>query len=228
MRNCTVCYNHRTTTTKVPFQLFSLRRCFFGGEFRLSCAVHTALKRNGHYDALLALRFFPATFRKHSDACFPPFPGLFIMLPSSGCRHAAIEQRLLDPSSSFNHDSQFLCPDRPSQVDNVPIVVGADRLQSDCFVTDRTRAIRQKKITSIAEAEKVGVVSSPFLFQNSISTSDSAAEKGPFATGDRIWREKKIEPLCMHTVDSHISASVGGGDAATYSPFPLENSLFRI
>ena len=73
MRNCTVCYNHRTTTTKVPFQLFSLRRCFFGGEFRLSCAVHTALKRNGHYDALLALRFFPATFRKHFDACFPSF-----------------------------------------------------------------------------------------------------------------------------------------------------------
>ncbi len=113
------------------------------------------------------------------------------MLPSSGCCRAAIEQRLLDPSSSFNHDSQFLCPDRPSQVDNVPIVVGADRLQSIVSSRIGQEQLDKKKITSTAEAAKVDGVSSPFLFQNSISTSDSAAEKGPFATGDRIWREKK-------------------------------------
>ncbi len=111
------------------------------------------------------------------------------MLPSFGCCHAAIEQSLFDPSSSFNHDSQFLCPDRPSQVDNVPVVVGADRLQS--IVSSRIgQGQLDKKITSIAEAAKVDVVPSSFLFQNSISTSDSAAEKGPFATGIEFGEKK--------------------------------------
>ncbi len=144
--------------------LFSPPVFFRGGISSLLYVVPTALNRNEHYDALLALRFFPATFRKHFDACFAPFIlGLFIMLhPSSGCCHAAIEQRLLDPSSSFNHDSQFLCPDRPSQVDNVPIVVGAHRLQS--IVSSRIgQGQLDKKITSTAEAAKVGVVSSSFL-----------------------------------------------------------------